>query len=45
MDAEPLPKLKRQPKGPRPGFEITGDYKMETVAAIPYDIIKEGVVA
>jgi large subunit ribosomal protein L21e len=33
---------KRQPAGPREGFTICSK-KMETVTAIPYDIVKEGI--
>ena len=33
---------KRLPKGPREGFMLEG-VKMETVTAIPYDIVKEGL--
>jgi large subunit ribosomal protein L21e len=40
---EPLPVTKRQIKGPREGF-LLADVKPETIAAIPYDIIKEGVI-
>lgn len=38
-----MPSLKRLPKGPRDGFTLT-NVKMETITAIPYDILKEGVV-
>jgi len=34
--------LKRQPKGPRDGFMLK-NVKMETITAIPYDIVKEGI--
>lgn len=34
--------LKRQPKGPREGFMVK-NVKMETITAIPYDIVKEGI--
>ncbi|EFJ53106.1 component of cytosolic 80S ribosome and 60S large subunit [Volvox carteri f. nagariensis] len=40
---EPVPKTKRVPQGPRGGFELIPE-KVETIAAIPYDIIKEGLV-
>ena len=40
--AEPVPKTKRQIAGPRPGFTL-GGVKAETITAIPYDIIKEGL--
>lgn len=40
---EPVPSLKRLPKAPRDGFTLT-NVKMETITAIPYDILKEGVV-
>ncbi|KAG2439537.1 hypothetical protein HXX76_004890 [Chlamydomonas incerta] len=40
---EPVPKTKRVPAGPRDGFELI-PAKVETIAAIPYDIIKEGLV-
>ncbi|GLC41015.1 60S ribosomal protein L21 [Pleodorina starrii] len=40
---EPIPKTKRIPQGPRAGFELIPE-KVETIAAIPYDIIKEGLV-
>merc|ERR1712094_118149 len=36
---EPVPFMKRQPAGPRPGFGVSG--ALETVTAIPYDIEKE----
>jgi large subunit ribosomal protein L21e len=38
-----VPKTKRIPAGPKAGFEIVPE-SMETIAAIPYDIIKEGLV-
>jgi hypothetical protein len=34
--------VKRQPVGPRDGFTLMPP-KVETITAIPYDIIKEGV--
>ena len=40
--AEKMPVTKRLPKGPREGFMLEG-VKMETVTAIPYDIVKEGL--
>lgn len=43
LPAEPVPKTKRVPAGPRDGFELI-PAKVETIAAIPYDIIKEGLV-
>lgn len=36
--------LKRQPKGPRTGF-VMANVKPETVAPIPYDVLKEGVLS
>eukprot|EP00197_Chlamydomonas_leiostraca_P010309 CAMPEP_0202859904 /NCGR_PEP_ID=MMETSP1391-20130828/1824_1 /ASSEMBLY_ACC=CAM_ASM_000867 /TAXON_ID=1034604 /ORGANISM="Chlamydomonas leiostraca, Strain SAG 11-49" /LENGTH=164 /DNA_ID=CAMNT_0049539007 /DNA_START=59 /DNA_END=553 /DNA_ORIENTATION=+ len=36
------PKTKRVPVGPRSGYMLT-DVKPETITAIPYDIIKEGL--
>lgn len=40
----PKPQTKRQPKGPRTeGFTLE-NVKMETITAIPYDILKEGVL-
>ncbi|GAB4819172.1 hypothetical protein N2152v2_006218 [Parachlorella kessleri] len=42
---EPHLVTKRQPKGPRTeGFTLE-NVKMQTITAIPYDILKEGVVA
>ena len=35
--------LRRCPKQPREGFTIS-DLNMVTVAPIPYDVLKEGVV-
>lgn len=35
--------LRRLVKQPRDGFTLTG-FTMETVAPIPYDVLKEGVV-
>ena len=34
---------KRQPKGPRDGF-ILENVEMETITAVPYDILKEGLL-
>mmetsp|Transcript_37501 Transcript_37501/g.83463 ORF Transcript_37501/g.83463 Transcript_37501/m.83463 type:complete len:164 (-) Transcript_37501:507-998(-) len=39
---EKAPSTKRVPAGPRPGF-LLENVKMETITAIPYDIIKEGL--
>lgn len=40
----PKPDVKRQPQGPRTeGFTIE-NVQMETITAIPYDILKEGVL-
>lgn len=37
---------KRQPKGPKDGFMLAaGLGKMETIAPIPYDILKEGLLS
>lgn len=33
---------KRLPKGPRDGFTLE-NVSMETITAIPYDIVKEGL--
>jgi hypothetical protein len=41
--AEKPPSLKRQPRVPRDGFTLT-NVSMETMTAIPYDIIKEGII-
>lgn len=40
--AEKAPVTKRQVAGPRAGFMLE-NVKMETITAIPYDIIKEGL--
>lgn len=40
--AEKAPKCKRAIAGPRDGYMLT-DVKPETITAIPYDIIKEGL--
>jgi large subunit ribosomal protein L21e len=37
-----MPVCKRMPKGPREGFMLE-NVSMETVTAIPYDIVKEGL--
>ena len=37
------PNCKRSIVGPRAGFSLTG-VSMETITAIPYDIIKEGIL-
>lgn len=39
---ESVPSTKRMPAGPREGFMLE-NVKMETITAIPYDIIKEGL--
>lgn len=39
---EKPPSTKRLPKGPRAGFTLE-NVKMETITAIPYDIVKEGL--
>eukprot|EP00951_Prasinocladus_malaysianus_P018056 scaffold143380_cov45-Prasinocladus_malaysianus.AAC.3 len=39
----PAPKCKRQPVGPREGYTLE-NVKTETITAIPYDIIKEGLL-
>lgn len=40
----PAPPMKRVPKGPRTeGFTLE-NVKMSTITAIPYDILKEGVL-
>ena len=41
--AEKPPVLKRAIKSPRDGFSLT-NVSMETITAIPYDIIKEGIM-
>lgn len=40
--AEKPPKCKREVAQPRDGFMVTG-VQMQTVTAIPYDIVKEGL--
>lgn len=42
MAGEKSPVLKRQPKAPAVAFMLK-DVSMETITAIPYDIVKEGV--
>lgn len=42
-DAEPAPSTKRIPVQPRAGFMIIPEV-VETIAAVPYDIIKHGMV-
>lgn len=44
LKGEPAPKTKRHPVGPRGGFMLQ-NVTMETITAIPYDILKEGVVS
>ncbi|PRW57524.1 60S ribosomal L21-1-like [Chlorella sorokiniana] len=44
VEGKPLPVLKRQPKGPRTEAFTLENVKMETITAIPYDILKEGVL-
>ena len=39
---EKAPVTKRLPKGPREGFTLE-NVTLETVTAIPYDIVKEGL--
>jgi large subunit ribosomal protein L21e len=39
---EAPPVTKRLPKGPCDGFTLE-NVKMETITAIPYDIVKEGL--
>lgn len=39
---EKPPSTKRLPKGPRGAFTLE-HVKMETITAIPYDIVKEGL--
>ncbi|KAI3437974.1 hypothetical protein D9Q98_000418 [Chlorella vulgaris] len=44
VSGTPAPPMKRQPKGPRTeGFTLE-NVKMETITAVPYDILKEGVL-
>jgi large subunit ribosomal protein L21e len=33
--------IKRQPKGPRPGFLIAESAVLETVTPIPYDVVND----
>jgi large subunit ribosomal protein L21e len=40
----PKPETKRQPKGPRTeGFTLE-NVQVETITAVPYDILKEGLL-
>jgi large subunit ribosomal protein L21e len=39
---EKAPIFKRLPKGPRDGFSLQ-NVEMQTITAIPYDIVKEGI--
>lgn len=41
--AVPVPKFKRLATAPREGFFIEAGFKLETIAALPYDIVKEGL--
>mmetsp|Transcript_5454 Transcript_5454/g.15502 ORF Transcript_5454/g.15502 Transcript_5454/m.15502 type:complete len:166 (-) Transcript_5454:78-575(-) len=43
LAGEPVPVTKRQPKGPRTEGFMLENVSMETITAIPYDILKEGV--
>lgn len=43
LAGEPAPVTKRQPKGPRTEGFMVENVSMETITAIPYDILKEGV--
>ena len=44
MAGKPAPVTKRQPQGPRTeGFTLE-NVEMETITAVPYDILKEGVL-
>lgn len=36
--------LRRKVAGPRDGFMLTSAITMETVAPIPYDVLKEGII-
>lgn len=40
----PVPITKRQPKGPRAEGILLEGVQMETITAVPYDILKEGVL-
>lgn len=40
---QPVPKTKRQPAGPRTEGIILENVQMESITAIPYDIVKEGI--
>ncbi|WIA19237.1 hypothetical protein OEZ86_005601 [Tetradesmus obliquus] len=42
VKGEKPPSTKRLPKGPRDGFTLE-NVTMETITAIPYDIVKEGL--
>eukprot|EP00775_Hariotina_reticulata_P011896 gene11896-12040_t len=42
VKGEKPPSTKRLPKAPRDGFTLE-NVKMETITAIPYDIVKEGL--
>jgi large subunit ribosomal protein L21e len=41
---QPIPSTKRQPKGPRTEGILLENVAMETITAVPYDILKEGVL-
>eukprot|EP00887_Chlorella_sp_A99_P002118 scaffold21.g2118.t1 len=41
---QPAPVTKRQPKGPRTEGFFVSAAKVESITAIPYDILKEGVL-
>ena len=43
LAGEAVPVTKRQPKGPRTEGFMLENVSMETITAIPYDILKEGV--
>lgn len=46
MYAETAVVPKRQPKGPKDGLMLPAALgKMETIAPIPYDILKEGLLS
>jgi len=42
VKGEAPPSTKRLPKGPRGAFSLE-NVKLETITAIPYDIVKEGL--
>ncbi|PSC71066.1 argonaute 1 isoform B [Micractinium conductrix] len=44
VNGTPLPTLKRQPKGPRTEGIMLENVTMESITAVPYDILKEGVL-